>query len=182
MIITLAGRRIDAPGAATTRFPLANSGLVGQRIRQLLSERRATALVSSAACGADLLALEAAGQLGIRRRVILSFAPDRFRQTSVADRPGDWEGLYDRIIAEVQAAGDLVLLNEAKDDEAAFLRANGAILDEAQQLAREAGTPGDNLLAVLVWEGQPRGADDITAAFRTEARARAIPTIEILTR
>lgn len=185
MIVTLAGRRIDPQNAPVARFPLEKSTGVRDDIEQFLKDNQATALVSSAACGADLLALEAAGQLGIRRRIILSFEPDRFRNASVTDRPGDWGPLYDRIITEVEAAGDLVLLNEEKADEATFLRTNGVILDEAQKLAHEvaleAKTETGDLLAVLVWEGRSRGSGDVTAAFRDEARARSIPTAEILT-
>ncbi|HXR66326.1 MAG TPA: hypothetical protein VN729_10400 [Ktedonobacteraceae bacterium] len=185
MIITLAGRRIDAPNAPIARFPLEQSAIVHRRIQKFLQDHQVSALVSSAACGADLLALDAAGQLGIRRRIILSFEPERFRSASVIDRPGDWGKLYDRIITEVEATGDLVLLYEENDDEATFIRTNQAILDEAQKLAHEAAleanTPTGNLLAVLVWEGQARGKGDITAAFGEEARARAIPTAEILT-
>ena len=185
MIITLAGRRIDAPNAPIARFPLEQSPIVHRQIQTLLREMQATVLVSSAACGADLLALDAAGQLGIRRRIVLSFEPEHFRSSSVTDRPGDWGQLYDRIITEVEAAGDLVLLHEATEDEATYMRANQAILDEAQKLAREtaveANTEVGDVLAVLVWEGSSRGAGDITGAFREEARARAIPTAEILT-
>jgi polyphosphate kinase 2 (PPK2 family) len=185
MIVTLAGRRIDAQNAPVARFPLEKATTVHKRIQKLLQESQATVLVSSAACGADLLALDAAGKLGIRRRIILSFEPKRFRKASVTDRPGDWGTLYDRIIREVESAGDLVLLNEEVDDEAAFMRANTAILDEAQKLAheatREAHAKAEDLLAVLVWDGKPRDERDITAAFGEEARARAIPMTEILT-
>lgn len=183
MIVTLAGRRIDAPDAIVARFPLEKSGTVYKQIQQFLMEKHATVLVSSAACGADLLALDAAGKLGIRRRVILSSEPERFRAGSVTDRPGDWGTLYDRIIAEIEAAGDLVLLQEQQSDEATYLRTNQVILDEAEKLAEEVEETrsGENtLLAVLVWEGQARKTDDITAAFGREARARAIPTTEIL--
>lgn len=181
MIVTLAGRRTDPQNALPARFPLEQSASVRAAIEQLLKDHQATALVSSAACGADLLALEVAGRLGIRRRVVLCFAPERFRATSVIDRPGEWGPLYDRVIAEVQAAGDLVLLAEEHEDVATFLRTNQAILDEAQKLAREARGEDGELLAVLIWEGKARGEEDVTAHFRAEARARAIPTAEILT-
>lgn len=180
MIITLAGRRIDPQDAPIARFPLEMRAIVRKRIQNLLKEHQATALVSSAACGADLLALEAAGNLGLRRRIILSFEPERFRIASVTDRPGDWGALYDQIISEVKTVGDLVLLNEEKDDDATFIRTNGVILDEAQKLAQEADA--ETVLAVLVWEGKSRGAGDITAAFANEARARSIPVTEITTR
>jgi hypothetical protein len=42
------------------------------------SPQSADALVCSAACGADLIALEEAERLGIRRCSVLPFSPDRF--------------------------------------------------------------------------------------------------------
>ena len=64
MILAFAGRRMDAAGAAPPRFPLTNVALVRRRIRALLEAHSATAIVSSAACGADLIALGEAGALG----------------------------------------------------------------------------------------------------------------------
>ena len=89
-VVALAGRRIDLPEAQVPRFPLENVQEVGRRICEALYEMHAVALVCSAACGADLVALEQAKQLGLRRRIVLPFAPERFRETSVVDRPGDW--------------------------------------------------------------------------------------------
>ena len=68
------------------------------------------ALVSSAARGADLLALEEAGNLGMRRRCIPPFNRKRFRETSVVDQPGDWGNLYERIVDAVEANGVLELI------------------------------------------------------------------------
>jgi hypothetical protein len=51
-------------------------------------------VVASAACGSDLIALDVAGELGLERRVILPFEPNRFAETSVEDRPGEWRTLY----------------------------------------------------------------------------------------
>lgn len=186
MIITLSGRRIDAEYANITRFPLEKSLLVRERIHTLLQAQHATALVSSAACGADLLALDIASELGLRRRVILPFQPERFRASSVVDRPGAWGSLFDQIIAAVDAAGDLVVLNEVAEDDATFVRTNKAILDEAQVLAHQAvsdqsGQTLESVLAVVVWDGKPRGGVDVTADFAHEARLREIPVIEIAT-
>jgi len=95
-VVALAGRRIDLPEAPVPRFPLENVQEVGRRVCEALYEMHAVALVCSAACGADLVALEQAKHLGLRRRVVLPFAPERFRETSVVDRPGNWGSLYDR--------------------------------------------------------------------------------------
>ena len=186
MIIALAGRRIDPRGAAVPRFPLENSQAVREKIRRLFLEKQATALVSAAACGADLLALDAAGELGIQRHIVLPFAPPRFRAASVIDRSGEWGSLFDRIVSEVQAAGNLVVLNEEKEDDEVYVLTNRAILDEAQSLMhRQFQTKNESLandiLALIVWDGQSRGEGDLTLDFASEARARAIPVTEILT-
>jgi hypothetical protein len=164
-VVAVAGRRIDADGAYPPRFPLANVPLVRKRLVDLLMAENAVAVVCSAACGADLMALEAAGELGLRRRVVLPFGPERFRETSVVDRPGVWSEIYDRVIAEVEATGDLVVLpSMAGNDSDAYQAANKAIIQEAVSLAG-ATQP----MAVVVWEGTPRSDSDATEAFRALA-------------
>jgi hypothetical protein len=154
-VVALAGRRIDAAGTHPPRFPSEAVATVRQRLVDLLSENGTVALVCSAACGADLLALEAAEQLGLRRRIVLPFPPERFRQTSVVDRPGEWGPLFDRLVAAATAAGDLVVLpSNNGDDEAAYVAANKAIIREAEALARDYDTR--RRLAVVVWEGAAR--------------------------
>src|SRR4051812_11745538 len=97
-VIALAGRRIDAPGTSAPRFAREAVPSGGRRFASLFGKERAGILVCSAACGADLLALDEAERLGLRRRIVLPFAPDRFRETSVADRPGDWGRMFDRLV------------------------------------------------------------------------------------
>ena len=184
--IALAGRRVDAADASEPRFPLASVPLVRDRLHAFFTERPAAALVSSAACGADLVALEVAGGLGLRRRVVLPFAPERFRETSVVDRPGDWGALYDRIIAAIHDAGDLMVLEHTSDAGAAYEVANARILDEALALAGTSpvGAPvaSEMAVALVVWEGQSRGADDTTQQFADAARRQGFKVEEILTR
>jgi hypothetical protein len=52
---------------------------------------RAVALVCSAACGADLVALEEAERLGIRRRIILPLAPSSFGRSQSSIEPASGE-------------------------------------------------------------------------------------------
>jgi hypothetical protein len=186
-VVALAGRRVDPPDAGTPRFPPGNVGLVRGRLRLFLEDRRAAALVCSAACGADLLALEAAGALGLRRRVVLPFAPGRFRETSVVDRPGDWGPLYDRVVEAARRAGDLVVLEAAGEGAPAYAAANARILEEALALAGGAVSggapvPAGAALAAIVWEGRPRGPDDATQQFAELARGRGLAVEEVLTR
>jgi hypothetical protein len=185
-VIALAGRRVDRERIIPPRFPEARVPSVRREIAGLLAQERAVALVSSAACGADLIGLEEAERLGLRRRIVLPFAPERFRDKSVVDCPGDWISAFERVIATASATGDLVVLDESPaDSRRAFAAANRRIIREARRLAStlSPGAPR-RLIAVIVWEGQARQGSDATDAFRavaTEAgfELRTVLTVEL---
>jgi hypothetical protein len=177
-VVAAAGRRVDQSDAAPERFPLRNRARVRDAISSALAEKAVSVLVSSAACGTDLLALEAAGALGIRRRVILPFDLDRFRAQSVIDRPGDWGPLFDTLIADVAARSDLVILRAGEGDHA-YAQANVAILAEGDALAAATGVAR---VALIAWEGASRGPGDLTYLFRAEAVYRGWVIEEVLTR
>lgn len=164
MIVVLAGRRVDPPNASFTRFPLSMRGVVAKRILAALDELKVTTLVTSAACGSDLLAINAARALSASRRIVLPYREDWFLEDSVTDRPGRWEDLYQQVISEAREAGDLVVLDEKRGSDDAFRAANDAIISEALRLAREENPdkPGDALAGLIVWEGKSRGPDDVT--------------------
>jgi hypothetical protein len=177
MIIALAGRRVDAVGAKRPRFPLRNIDLVRMRMRAMLEAQAAKVVVCSAACGADLIALSEAGSMGLRRRIVLPFDRNRFRETSVTDRPGGWGPVYDQVLDEVERAGELELMEKMPDEEP-YLAANRAILDQAVSLAKQLHYP---VGAALVWDGNSRGHHDITEEFGIEARKRGLAVVEVST-
>lgn len=168
-VVALAGRRPDAADATQPRFPIHNAPRVLHELRVLLHPG-VRALVCSAACGADLLALKAAGEAGIERHVVLPFGRATFRATSVVDRPGDWGDLYDRILDEVPGNGSIKPGDDDPEDPDAYFRANERIVRRALELAESADEPHP-LAAVLAWEGAPRGDDDATDDFRRRAEA-----------
>ncbi|HEY4959234.1 MAG TPA: hypothetical protein VFC15_00480 [Candidatus Limnocylindrales bacterium] len=177
MIIALAGRRVDAIDASQPRFPPQDIDKVSAAVRALLKQHGATAVVSSAACGADLIGLAEAGKLGLRRRIVLPFGRTKFRESSVVDRPGDWGKMYDTILDDVEANGDLVVIDTGNDKEP-YAVTNAAILDQAIVLGRERGVA---VAATLVWDGISRGKDDYTDQFGAEARKRGLPVMEVPT-
>ncbi len=170
-VIALAGRRIDTLDTGLPRFPLENVPIVRGRVAALLTEEHTEALVCSAACGADLIALEEAERLGLRQRIVLPFSPKRFRETSVTDRPGEWGPIFDRLVDAAEAGGDLVILpSMGDDDDAAYAAANQAIIREAEILAR--ATPDGipcRLIAAIVWEGLARKGGDASGGLLTLA-------------
>jgi hypothetical protein len=179
MIIALAGRRVDAVNAKQQRFSPTPENIerVRQRIHAMLTSQDAIALVSSAACGADLLALEEAVRLNLRRRIVLPFSRVKFRATSVTDRPGNWGALYDTVVEEVEAQGNLVVLQTVSED-TAYAETNHRIIEEALALGTDLE---HSVTAVRVWDGQSRGAGDLTEEFGTYAKRRGIPVIDVMT-
>ena len=172
-MVALAGRRVDAADATEERFAPKRVDAVKERLKATLASSKATALVCAAACGVDLLALDAAGELGIRRRIVLPTNPEDFRASSVVDRPGAWGNLFDRIVADVKAKGDLVTHELGSGDDA-YRAGNQAILNDAQAL-------GGALEAWIVWNGMPRDESDITLHFADEAWKRKLRVRELLT-
>jgi hypothetical protein len=175
-VVVLAGRRPDPEGADPPRFPLDHSDAVRARVAALLRESGARTLVASAACGVDLLGLEAAGELGMRRVVVLPYDAARFRETSVTDRPGDWGATYDAVIADARARGDLKVIDTTGTD-APYAAVTRALLERATALAGRTARP----LVVIAWEGSPRGPDDQTGALRDQARASGMEVAEVNT-
>lgn len=176
-IVAAAGRRIDPLDATVARFPSSAIHETRRRIDDTLVRHGAIALVTSAACGADLLALSSAADLRLRRRVVLPFAPELFRQTSVTDRPGEWGPVFDEALLQLQAAGDVLILDGSADDDG-YAAAGEAILGEAERLA---GESGDRPVAMVIWDGRPRPGVDLTAQFRESARRRGFEIVDVLT-
>ena len=169
MIIALAGRRIDAPNADSARFPAANEPIVAARLQAAFRKAGARVLVCAAACGADLIALEAASRLRMKRHVVLPFAAEEFKQRSVVDRPGNWGPRFDRAVKEAQ----VTVLGLGPEDPDAFPRTNIAIIEHAAALGART--------AFVVWDGKSRGATDMTDHFRREALARRMRIVEVKT-
>jgi hypothetical protein len=122
--------------------------------------------------------LENATELALPRRIVLPYGPERFRETSVVDRPGDWGERFDAIIDAAAGSGDLLVLGYAEGDEAAYLETNTAIFEQASVLAEQLH---DTVGAAVVWDGVARGEGDVTAAFAREAQHRGIPVWHIST-
>jgi len=189
-IVAFAGRRIDATDVKTPRFPLNQVDVVQKKIEELFRRDNVKTLTCSAACGADLIALQVAQKLGIHYRIILPFVSERFRVTSVMDRPctqeWNWGILFDQVIDIAQEKGELVVVETDEDRQTAYQSVNQAILNEALQQGRiQAATVPlqeiHKVQAVIAWDGHPRGPRDLTLHFAEEARSRGLAVKEILT-
>lgn len=178
MIIALAGRQVDAPGAEKVQFPRQNVARVEQRLAAWFTEHDAHTIVCSAACGVDLLALIAAGKLGIHRRIVLPFPREQFRVLSVVYGGEEWGVHFDAILDSVEAEGKVFILGYAPDNEKAYIETNHVVLE----LATATGAELDQLVrALVVWDGVSRGEKDVTLAFLEEAHTRGLAVEELST-
>lgn len=159
-IVALAGRRIDAPDAHNKHFPLSAVPSVRELIEAKFDELKAELLVSSAACGADLIALDVADTRGMPFYIILPFDRAKFRKTSVMDRPGQWGELYDRVVKMAAERGQLNELVAAGDGDQAYSHATRAIVQTAHDIAS-----GGAVTAIAVTDNGPRTSHDATAEF-----------------
>jgi len=108
---------------------------------------------------------------------VLRFSPEKFRAESVIDRPGERGHLYDMVLDDVSAMGDLVIHAEPKGANP-YLASNLAILDEAVALGLDRK---DKVAAVTVWDGTARGEPDYTADFAERSRERGMRMFEVRT-
>jgi len=180
MVVALAGRRISAPGSNPLRFPVENVSKVRERLEKFFASTRPEILVSSGACGADLLALEVAGSMGILRSIVLPFEPPRFKTLSVIDRPGDWGPLFDKICKEVEREEKIQVQNYAENDDSKYFEISVDILQRAEKLSEKYDS-SKNIVAVIVWDGEAKTRDDATLDFKIKAAAQNCEIVEIST-
>jgi hypothetical protein len=174
-VVALAGRRTDASDTNIVRFPLSSVEKVRTELHNLFLETKTNKLVCSAACGADLVALDVAGELGIERHVIIPFSVPEFRRISVTDRPGSWGSLYDKVIADVLALGLLQILGRDSNDDSAFSITNKVIIKQAQLLTNDTKP-----LAVVIWEGESHEVIDSTREFLRLAQQAKFDEVSII--
>ena len=172
-IIVGAGRRVDAPDAGVARFPPQNVPKVRKRIERLLAKQKPLAIVSAAACGADLLLLDVAGEIRIPRCVLLPSEPEAFRVSSVTDRPGNWGELYSKVLRTSK-----VEVLKVPEGQEGYLETNLKLLNRGEMLAKQEHT---TVNALVVWNQKSRGPGDVTAHFLEQAKLRNMSIFEIST-
>jgi hypothetical protein len=173
-VAALAGRRVDSENAEYQRFPESECVHVAKKLLNRFYKEKVKHLVCSAACGADILALEAAEKACIPTTIVLPFDHVLFRKLSVSDRPGDWGQRYDQLIKKALNTGNLIEL-ECDNDPSAFLIANKTIIKTAKSLKSL------KKLAFVVWEGKSRGESDYTADFLRLAKENGFEKKSVLT-
>ena len=170
-VVAFSGHMIDAPGRTPPRFPAKDEGRVRERVMDRMAALSPAAAYGSAACGADLLFLEAARELGCETHVVLPFPPEAFRATSVDYAGAGWAERFERALA---AADSVTVASDhaARGSTATFEYANlvltgmallrACLLDTSMRALAVHAPAGDALgggTAAVLASWQRRGLD-----------------------
>jgi hypothetical protein len=171
-VLIYTGHMIDRPGRATPSFPPSAEPLVREEIRGRLERIRPVAAYGSAACGADILCLEAMLDLGGEIHVTLPFPPEKFRKVSVDIVPDpSWSKRFERVL---EAADTVVLACEHQVEwsSSSFEYANLILTGMGRLRSQLLET---SLVGLAVWNGGPAGGAGGTGDVVELWRRRGVP-------
>jgi tetratricopeptide (TPR) repeat protein len=131
-VVAFAGHMIDAPGRSLPRFPTALVLAVRAAVREHVARLTTPIVYTSAACGADLIFIEAAVEAGAEVNVVLPFDREDFVRTSVAVGGDDWVERFDAALSRatrvIMATDEHYLGDDVLFEQAAMLLEGLAIL------------------------------------------------------
>jgi tetratricopeptide (TPR) repeat protein len=160
-VIAFAGHLIDRPDRPAPRFPPALEDAAARAIRERLHALEAGFGYASAACGADILFLEALVEMSGETTIVLPYNRDQFEQDSVAIVPGSaWPSRYRRAL---DRASDVVVASDRRmgagqlSYEYAGMLIDGLANLRADALDAEA-------VPLVLWDGREGGGRGGTAA------------------
>ena len=167
-VLVYSGHMVSAGGRGNGAFPSHLEAAVRDAIRERVGRVRPVAAYGSAACGTDILCLEAVQELGGETHVTLPFPPAEFRKVSVDVAPG-WGERFDRVLA---AADSVVVASDhpAEGSLSGFEYANLVLTGAGRLRAQVLGT---SLVGLAVWDGRPArgrgGTADVVRLWQERA-------------
>ncbi len=152
---------IDHPGRARPRFPQSNETMVAAALREKIRAFDLGLGFSSAACGADLLFLEAMLEAGKEVSIVLPYDKERFIRKSVEVKgTKGWGPRFENVM---QRASRILIASPQKLElgGVSYEYANQLLLGLATIRAQQLET---ELLPMVVWDGAPGDGPGGTAS------------------
>jgi class 3 adenylate cyclase len=151
-VVVFAGHMIDTPTRRRPRFPATLEAAVTKAIRRQLARIGPAICYASAACGSDILFLEAASKRRqCRTFVVLPYTADGFRRDSVDIVPGgDWGKRFDAQLARASVFPP-VSNQRLTQGSRYYDFANQVLLGLAMSRAKELDT---EVVGLAVWDGR----------------------------
>ena len=151
-VVVFTGHMVDHADRASPRFPATDEIHVQRVIDAALAEHEVVLGVAGAACGADILFLEAVHRHGGETFVVLPHGIEDFRRTSVVEVGGpSWGSRFDAALARCR---DLTLLSDHPGDDLSY-QFQGAVMAGLARL--KAQTLGGTTRGFAYWDGKPGG-------------------------
>ena len=98
-VIAFSGHMIDHPSRASPRFPAQLEARVAAALREIIATLGPSIGFAQAACGADILFLEAMQDAGMQTQIVLPFPAAEFVKSSVGFAGEKWIERFERAIA-----------------------------------------------------------------------------------
>lgn len=151
-VTLFAGHMIDRPDRPSPRFPSELEPLVAKEIRNKISKLKPGFGFSSAACGSDILFIEAMLDIDAKVSVALPYEKEQFIRDSVDFVPGsDWRARFESVLARV-ARVIMVSTQRLEIGGVSYDFCNDMLIGLAAIHARQLDTP---LVPFAVWDGTP---------------------------
>ena len=165
-VIVFAGHMIDRPDRSTPRFPKELESAVAKEIRAKIANLKPGFGFSSAACGSDILFLEAMLDAGAEISVVLPYNREDFARDSV-DLAEGWRVRFDRVLEK--AARVVTASNQRLNiGGVSYEFCNQLCLGMASIRTRQLDA---NLIPLAVWNGMsgdgPGGAATVVENWRS---------------
>jgi class 3 adenylate cyclase len=151
-VILFAGHMIDRPDRPSPRFPSELEPFVAREIRNKINKLKPGFGFSSAACGSDILFIEAMLDIDAKVSIALPYEKEQFIRDSVDFVPGsDWRARFERVLTRV-ARVIMVSTQRLEIGGVSYDFCNDMLLGLAAIHARQLDTP---LVPLAVWDGTP---------------------------
>jgi class 3 adenylate cyclase/tetratricopeptide (TPR) repeat protein len=150
-VVTFVGHMIDRPDRPRPRFPPQLEPAVAREIATSLDALDAGVGYAGAACGGDILFLEAMLARGAEIRVVLPFAAGEFAATSVDVVPGgDWRRRFERVLAR---AAQVVVVGERGESGHGVEFEYGNLVQDGLALLRARMVDAE-FVPLALWDGR----------------------------
>ena len=163
-IVACSGHLIDTPGKAR-RFPQEAESIVRAKIEEKLDFIGATCGYSSAACGTDIIFLEAMADRGGETHIFLPFDKEEFIHTSVVRGGGDWVARFEKVLDDATSVH--YVTNEGYyGDDSLFSFCNDVMLGFAAMRSRGLDEVPNLLLFWDGKEGDEGGTSEVAQSWK----------------
>lgn len=164
-VAVFSGHMLDAPGRPSPRLPAQDEPAVRAAIEALLDRGGFVAGMSAAACGSDIVFLEALQARGCATHIVLPHEPSVFRQVSVTSIAGEaWGARFDAVLAR---ASEVTLVSDLPGEDLSY-QFHGEVLAGLARL--KARALDARVVGVAVWDGRPGGVGGTSSVVQEWAR------------